>query len=134
MLRRRLWAARLKRMDDVSPALKALALAALPVSNHKTCQKILDATRNTANQLADPESIKDAEDAVHEARAQAQEEGSKYLNELDGDVHVPGGHPSILLPGRNQSLAKTASDKAYRRLILDALNDKLRAVGRPEVR
>ena|SRR5207302_11472864 len=119
-------------MNDVSPALKVLAQAALTVSNHKTRKKILDAIRNTANQLADPGSIKDAEGAVLEVRAQAEQEGSQYLNELDANVQVPGWRPSVV-PGRNQSLAKTASDSAYGRLILDALNDKLRAIGRPEV-
>ena len=111
-------------MNDVSPALKVLAQAALPVSKHQTRKKILSAIRNTANERADPESIKDAEGAVVEAQAQAEQEGSEYLNELDANVQVPGWR-SAVLPGRNQSLAKTASEGAYKRLILEALNDKL---------
>jgi hypothetical protein len=119
-------------MNDVSPALKVLAEAALAVSKHKTRKKILSAIRNTANERADPESIKDAEGAVVEAQAQAEQEGSEYLNELDTNVQVPGGR-SAVLPGRNQSLAKTASEGAYKRLILDALNDRLRAIGRRDI-
>jgi len=115
----------------VSPALRVLATAALPVANRSTRKRILAAIQNTSTQLADPGSINDAEDAVREARAEADAASVDELDQMN--AQIPAARPALRRRLSNRSLAKFAARSGYARRILDALNDTLASIGRPEV-
>lgn len=127
------WRIRLNRMSDVSPTLRLVAAATLPESSWRKHRRILKAISNSADQLADPSSLRDAQGAVNSARVQAELEGQSRLEREMRNVR--GGGSRLYNPEVSsvRSRAKGQRDATFARQTLDILNGLLESIGRTPV-
>jgi hypothetical protein len=139
MIRKWVYSWRLKRMDDVSPALRLVASAAIPRSSRRVRKAILSAIRNTREELSDPASVKDAKEAVDRVATEAELRATETRQRLDSHVRagrgmMPRGQmANAARRGSNRALAKWSSDQGSARRLVEILNGYLQSIGRPGI-